>query len=195
MKTLDAIRCPKCKNPLRSNRINKGFDRCPYCHKKVRIDVFPVIFEQVNSTLNTVQTQEGEAYCSTHGHENWPATFSCEACGRFICDLCHVTVGEQTVCTNCLISKPKGDTSWDFDKKRPLHCRTAAIWLFGGSFLFFLFFGQVMATIYAIKALKQKPPLYKSTNTFERVCAGLILLLTIGSTVGGALFWGNIFDS
>jgi hypothetical protein len=191
MKPLDAIRCPKCRNPLRPDAINGGFIPCPYCRKTVRIEVYPTLFKDNRPTGNAKHADEGEAYCSTHGHDTWPATFSCDACGRFICDLCQVTVNDQAICTNCLINKPKEDMPWDFDKKRPMHHLTAVWWLVLAAPLFFLFFGPVLALIYSIKALKQKPPFYKTTNTSEKVVAGLALTLAIVGLVFAALFWGE----
>jgi len=73
---------------------------CPSCLERVRVFAFPALRKTspVSAALPAVET--GEASCFYHPHKR--AIVVCDHCGRFICGLCDVEIGESHRCPACL---------------------------------------------------------------------------------------------
>ena len=82
--SVDAIKCPKCRQPLPDKFMNAGIRNCTFCGKSVGLRVFPALFRKAEQeTPSQIQPDEGESSCFYH--ENLHATVHCEGCGRFLC--------------------------------------------------------------------------------------------------------------
>ena len=187
--SIDAIKCPKCKQPLPDQFMNTGIRNCTFCGKSVGLRVFPALFRKSEKlTPDNRHAEEGESSCFYH--ENLNASVHCDSCGRFLCDLCRVDMNGENICPSCIMAKRDSGKIGNLEKRRPLHSRTAMIAALVGLPLLLLFVGQVVAIIYVVKCYLQKPPAYSSglgeklTGTF----AGVISLVAI---VLGLLYWGN----
>ena len=199
MNSLNAITCPKCKVKFAPSDANGVFHVCRGCGRSVRIHLFPAILD-LPEKAHVRRVEEDEAYCSTHGHDAWPATACCETCGRFICDLCKVSVKDKIVCTGCLVNTLKS-TSQISEKekkrcelnKRNLYIRTAGMWLLCSFMVPMLFLGSVFAIVYSIKAFKQNPPPYRTNNWQDKISAIVIIIVAILTALFGVFFvWGRL---
>ncbi len=98
-----SLACPKCSEPWPVQPAElAALSSCPACAKAVRVLAFPGLFRA--ATLTTAPTDhvlsEGEASCFYHPAKR--ATVPCAACGRFLCALCDVKLGDRNLCPGCV---------------------------------------------------------------------------------------------
>jgi hypothetical protein len=79
-----------------------AMEACPGCMKPVSAFAFPALLRE-----NTITAQhpekivvEGEASCFYHADKR--AVVPCSSCGRFLCALCDVVLGDRHLCPGCL---------------------------------------------------------------------------------------------
>lgn len=75
---------------------------CPLCQKETRVHVFPSFFREENpaSAVPEAVVIEGEASCFYHPGKR--ASVPCSSCGRFLCALCDVKLGDRNLCPGCI---------------------------------------------------------------------------------------------
>ena len=103
------LACPKCKAPLPVQSFNTGaMTPCPSCSTILFAAAFPALFRPIEKgSEGEAIVLDDEASCFYHPDKR--ATIACEACGRFLCDLCHIDLSEQHLCPGCVQnSKSKG---------------------------------------------------------------------------------------
>jgi hypothetical protein len=85
---------------------------CPSCKSKQSALIFPAIRGiSAPSLSGTPKVTEGLAACFFHAAK--PAVIPCDVCGRFLCGLCDLKIGESHLCTLCLQSAQDGKTPAD----------------------------------------------------------------------------------
>lgn len=96
------IECPKCKTILRENAINSGeLTACSACGVSLRVDVFPALYKEPEiGALGENIAHSSEASC--YYHQEKKAVIHCSMCGRFLCALCNLEIGNQNLCPACL---------------------------------------------------------------------------------------------
>ena len=103
------VSCTKCHTLLPEPLLNPaGPAPCPACGTLTYTAIFPAIlntFRQESDPGRSVQTEQAGCFY----HPDKAAVASCENCGRFICSLCEVHMGEQCLCPTCIATgKKKG---------------------------------------------------------------------------------------
>src|SRR5436190_111361 len=96
------LRCPKCSQELDPGAIDpSGALPCPRCLSVLTIALFPAfqVPPKEVSTASGAVAEEGEAVCFFHPEKRAEAT--CARCGRFICTLCDMPVGDRHICPKC----------------------------------------------------------------------------------------------
>jgi len=97
------LACPKCSEPWPADPMElAALAACPGCAKVARVLAFPALFREtapVVAPLDQVLS-EGEASCFYHPAKR--ATVPCGACGRFLCALCDVKLGDRNLCPGCV---------------------------------------------------------------------------------------------
>ena len=74
---------------------------CPNCGNPYRIDIFPAMYASRNRPAVVGKTEKiGDASCFFHSQNS--AVVPCSSCGRFLCDLCDIRVGEAHLCPKCM---------------------------------------------------------------------------------------------
>lgn len=74
---------------------------CPSCLRGFTATLFPAFLRSRTGVAEaSVGVEEGEAHCYEHSTRR--AVSSCHRCGRFVCGLCEVTLGDQVWCPSCL---------------------------------------------------------------------------------------------
>ena len=97
------LACPKCAAPWPESPAElAALTACPSCAKTARVLAFPALFREavpVVAPLDQVLS-EGEASCFYHPAKR--AAVPCGACGRFLCALCDVKLGDRHLCPGCV---------------------------------------------------------------------------------------------
>ncbi len=191
---IHAINCANCRQPLPDDMLNRSMSRCRYCGKSVQLNVFPALFrenEQVD--VNQLTAEEGESSCFYH--EDKKAVTHCEACGRFVCELCHVDLNTKSLCPSCVQSSLKSNKIAELENRRPLHHRMALMFAIIGKPTFMLFIPSIVAVIYAVLAFRQKPPAYSQSRAGPLTAAVVAIVFALGQVLGGAYLWLHIYFS
>jgi len=98
----DFLSCPGCKGPFPVTHMNTyNMTACPTCSVDSLIIGFPALFRplQKGSEGETLLV-DTEASCFYHTDKR--AVRACDGCGRFLCSLCDVELGNQHLCTQCI---------------------------------------------------------------------------------------------
>lgn len=75
--------------------------RCPRCNASLQIAVFPALFnEQTAGRTGERIVDASQASCFYHADRQ--AHVSCDGCGRFLCELCDLPMGDRHLCPSCL---------------------------------------------------------------------------------------------
>ncbi len=101
--------CPHCRAPLTGSLCNTpGLVHCAACGGSLQASVFPALFRPLEKGTSGERIGlEGDAGCFYHPGRK--AVLACEACGRFLCALCDVSLGGQHLCPGCIeTGKKKG---------------------------------------------------------------------------------------
>src|SRR6266849_2522886 len=72
---------------------------CLLCGRRVRVFAFPAIARAPAGALPEAVGVESEASCFYHPQNR--ASVPCEECGRFLCRLCDLEVGDRHLCPAC----------------------------------------------------------------------------------------------
>jgi len=112
------VACPGCQARLPPEFFNlKHFVSCPSCEATFRLRVFPALTRPETPAVAAPVVTEGESSCFYHPHKR--AVVSCDRCGRFLCGLCDIEVGDKHRCPGCLSSA--GRKPPELEKSRTLY--------------------------------------------------------------------------
>lgn len=89
------IACPDCGGDVTPMETPGGWQSCPYCNKRLRIQVWPVARQK----MNAASAMPEQATCFFHPEKAFEAC--CQRCGRFVCTLCDLQLGAEHVCPTC----------------------------------------------------------------------------------------------
>ncbi len=96
------LACSKCGTPLPWNTFSsEGAKACPACDVPTYAFVFPALYAPPRAAPTGEQlVVDDEASCFYHAEKK--AVIACERCGRFLCALCDVQLGEEHICPRCI---------------------------------------------------------------------------------------------
>ena len=95
------IACPRCKVALSPALFREnGHGACLRCRTALDVAVFPALFRREAATVQHPAAPPEGARCFFHDER--PAERVCDACGRFICDLCGVVFDGRRLCPACI---------------------------------------------------------------------------------------------
>lgn len=105
------LSCPCCSEtlPVSQARSRHTFE-CPACHAEVEAFIFPAFQDDPSARPQIELAQGSEAVCFFH--PRYRALTPCDHCGRFLCRLCTIHVGERKLCADCLaqLRKQRSET-------------------------------------------------------------------------------------
>jgi hypothetical protein len=193
--TATTLRCPACALALNPASFSGGAAvDCPACRSQLCAAFFPA-FDQPPLTISTASGEralEGEAACFFHPEKR--AALACDACGRFLCELCDLPLGARHVCPTCLAS----GAAPELVTHRTCWSQTALIvgflpLLIGWIVWPFVIVSGLVAIFLALWAWNKPGSLVNGPRRWAAV-AGLIGgLLQIGLIVGiGVLLWHTV---
>lgn len=97
-----SVKCPECTYPLAEDHYNaaSGHQDCPSCKSKISVFAMPALYRGLAAMSDSAEAQLDDAACFYH--EGKKAEQLCDDCGRFLCSLCTLPVGNDTLCASCL---------------------------------------------------------------------------------------------
>jgi hypothetical protein len=92
---------------------------CPGCTRQFAAAVFPAFIRPaVTAAQPEKLVVEGEASCFYHPDKR--ASVPCTSCGRFLCALCDIVVGERHLCPACVETGRTKGRFLEFETSRTL---------------------------------------------------------------------------
>lgn len=117
---MEPFRCRSCFQSIPLQKLNRpGFVHCDHCGGRGAYWLFPAFYSGLQPGKLAPSRTEGQASCFFHPEK--VASVACDACGRFLCSLCDVTLGKSHLCTHCLKSKDKVSGASRLENERILH--------------------------------------------------------------------------
>lgn len=89
------IVCPDCGGSVAPVDARSGWQKCPYCEKRLQIRIWPAVRQSANAAVAMPE----KATCFFHPDKAFQAC--CQRCGRFVCALCDLQLGEEHICPTC----------------------------------------------------------------------------------------------
>jgi hypothetical protein len=94
------LACPRCEGPMEVSALMPGAaTMCFACRTAVHVLVFPRALAYRSSGEAGPPSQPEQARC--YFHEERTAEAPCQACGRFVCQLCQVEIEGRRLCPEC----------------------------------------------------------------------------------------------
>jgi hypothetical protein len=102
MSAVGLLQCPSCKADWPEAAATGGTVVCGKCARRFSVEVFPALSrtEPRASSEGDVLVAGNEASCFYHAERK--AVVPCDACGRFLCTLCDLEIGNVHWCPACL---------------------------------------------------------------------------------------------
>lgn len=96
------VNCTKCDGPLPWQLFNtRELANCPSCGAGIRVDAFPALFEPpARGEGGETLLVDDQSSCFYHPEKK--AAVPCDNCGRFLCALCDVELGDRHLCPQCV---------------------------------------------------------------------------------------------
>jgi len=191
------LTCPKCRLPLPLEELAMGQKTpCPGCGTPLWVTHFPALhLPQRPGAKGEAILVEGEASCFYHPEKR--AVVPCARCGRFLCQLCDITLGEEHVCSSCMHSGQTRGTLTNLQQRRMLWDSTALILAVLGlvpCFWYFTVATAPAAVVLGVIALK-KPLSILRKNRWRAWLAIVLGLIETGVWVWLlVLFFWNILE-
>ena len=76
------------------------YARCLTCNAKLTVTAFPALYRNEKPVSAAKEASFEDAACFYHPDKK--AEQVCESCGRFLCGLCELSLGEEILCAPCL---------------------------------------------------------------------------------------------
>src|SRR5579863_3860615 len=120
-----SLPCARCQTPLPKWELASGDTAvCTNCGSANTVRVFPALLAAGKPALPDA-ADEGEAACFDHPGKR--AVASCRQCGRFVCQLCAIRFGEETLCPSCVAAGSGPAKAANTDPARTLYDSVALI--------------------------------------------------------------------
>jgi len=93
---------------------------CPHCDCRNIVHTFPALLDPLEKGREAdALVLDSDASCFYHGTKS--AETVCDGCGRFLCSLCDLPVGDQHLCPVCLKNSRETHEEPTLQRERSLH--------------------------------------------------------------------------
>lgn len=164
--------CTKCWTPLTAEFLNfEEFRECPSCDSKVRVEVFPAFFREMQKgSAGEALLADTEASCFYHPQKR--ATVVCSECGRFLCALCDLELEGKHYCAGCLESAKEKNKIASIQNRRTMHDTMALHLAVFGLFIFYFSVIAAPCAMYiAVKHWRSPSSLVRNPSRWRFVLA------------------------
>jgi hypothetical protein len=174
------ISCTACRAELPRRGLRAtGKAVCRVCGKTLEVHLFPVLFrsDAMGTTSDSVVLDD-QTRCFFH--DGKPAIRPCDSCGRFLCSLCDLELGERHLCPTCVESgKAKGKLQ-SLENRRLLWDEVALSMSILPLLLFWLTILTAPAVLFLIVRHWRSPGSILPRTRTRFVIAGLLAVTQIG---------------
>lgn len=179
MRVLAPITCPKCGAPLPPESFNTGyFVSCRSCGGPVRAEVFPALYRPPETVPAENASAPGDATCFYHAHKT--AKSVCAGCGRFVCALCEVDLGEGPFCPSCLSAGRKKGKIAKIERGRMRYDKIALTLAIVPSITIIFTILSAPAVLFMVVKYWNAPRSLVSPSGWRFVVAGIIAMIQVG---------------
>ena len=184
------LTCDGCGGPFPSALVNLGeLGACPACRVEIRVEVFPAWSRGIAAGPAASDLgSDTEAACFYHLEKR--AAVPCETCGRFLCSLCDIVIGERHLCPGCVDSGRRKGRLVEMENKRTLYDRLALMY----AVIPILFWPATLITAPYVFVLcwrrYREPGCFVSPSKWRFWIAGV---LASAQLIAWALFFGFLF--
>ena len=190
---IEAVTCAKCNRSLPPRQLNQGWVDCASCGAAVVIELFPALFRNDTVEAAPAGLDDGDAHC--YYHESRSPAVVCDACGRFLCELCKVELGDRSVCPGCLEAEMRKGADEQIVRRRVRYANIAlalAVFNLGPGFVLFGLPG-LAAVVLSVISWFARPAVYQSSRLANRVTGVVAAVIGLGSAIGIWALWLSAF--
>lgn len=120
MTSQELLRCGYCSERIPFEQLNPpSFTRCAICGKRSASWVFPAYYRAEIEGQAAPAREASQASCFFHPDK--AAELACDGCGRFLCKVCDIHIGNSHLCTSCLQNGKSNVAATKLDNERVLH--------------------------------------------------------------------------
>lgn len=187
---ISSIPCPKCGGRIAVEGMTGDQERtCGKCGRGTRITLFPSAFRNMPvSSAGTPLGDAGDASCFFHPEKT--AVAPCDCCGRYLCSLCAVDVGERRICSACIYQGAGKKSGVSFENQRVLYGNIAlAVAIFPMLIFYLVVFTAPVAIFIAIRNWKKPGPMFSRRRWREGLAVTIGVMQLVGVAVGGYLLY------
>src|ERR1700678_4500907 len=113
------VPCARCSMPLPRWGLDTSAETsCPSCGSDNMVRAFPAMFAE-RAAVSPETALMGEAACFDHPGKR--AVAACQQCGRFVCQLCSVEMGNAVYCPSCVAAGAGQARTANADAPRTLY--------------------------------------------------------------------------
>ena len=187
-----ALECPSCRTALPDGLdVAPTVERCASCSTRLRIATFPALFLAApEAKSNATAIESGEATC--FHHEQKRAATSCDACGKFLCQLCDVEVPHGHFCTQCFEAGARQGNIPEFERARIRYDSIIVTMVIISLLFWFLSPLLPLAAIILGFAKRKAPPSFVSRS---RLRLNIALTFAVLEFIGSSALWIAIWVS
>ena len=178
--------CARCQTPLPKWELVSGDAAvCTSCGSRNTVRAFPALLASGKPALPD-SAAEGEAACFDHPGKR--AVASCQQCGRFVCQLCAIQFGAETLCPSCVASGRGQARAVNSDSSRVLYDSIALILPIASLVAWPLTIRTGPASV-VLSLMKWRQPL----SLVRRFRWRFVVAILIGLAELGAWIWGIVY--
>ena len=183
------INCPRCQATL---SVEPGMvethSACPQCGTPIEAYFFPAFFRPIEAgAVASAIVDTSEASCFYHAQKQ--AVGVCDGCGRMVCALCSIDLGNEHLCPACISSGKKKGKLLTLEDRRTRYDNISVALAIGSFFFPYLFFLIPPAAIYVAIRYWNSPG---SLLGVSHVRFGIAIVIAIVSFIFGLFTFGNL---
>jgi len=177
--------CARCRLTVDAGTLGRAKPvKCPHCDKRVRVEVFPALVRNpAAAAVEDAPVIADESTCFYHSGKK--AAVVCDACGRFLCQLCDIEHGSEHLCPSCFERASDAATSPAAATRFVYYDSIALLWAVVGVPFWFLSFVTAPVALYYVVRHWRTPLSVVPRARWRFVVAGLVALAELG-------VWGAI---
>lgn len=188
---MNPLKCPSCQAELAiaPGTLGAQVVTCGRCRESLELETFPAQWRVAQAGRAGDLVTGEEAGCFVHADRR--AEAACDCCGRFMCALCEVRVGEQRICVACLEGGRRAGRLVQVERSRTLFALIAIrVALFGILFGPFAPVAGMSAIVLAVLGLARP-----ASITGRRFVGTAIAAILLGGllTVLWLVWWFQVF--
>jgi hypothetical protein len=180
--------CPKCRTEFEASpTVDRQEFSCPTCAEELEAFFFPALFRpRETGAIAAALLEQSDTSCFYHPQKQ--AAQVCDGCGRLICSLCSIEMGNEHLCPNCLSSGRRKGTLDALQNNRTCYDKVAlSLALLGIPFYVFAIF-LAPAVLYITVRHWNSPGSVMGVSRTRFIVASILAVLELILCIAIAIF-------